>query len=62
MGHKVSGFAGCCHHLLATMSTHIKQNHYLLLESGMKTSLQIIALCTKDIALLCKHEEQQWST
>ena len=59
MGPKVGSFAGFCHHCLATTSVHIHAYHYPLLESGMKTGLWTIPLYEKDIARLCKHNEQQ---
>ena len=38
-GPKVGGFAGFCHHRLATTSAHTYVYHYPLFESGMKSGL-----------------------
>ena len=39
VGPKVDGFAGFCHHHLATTCAHTYMYHYPLFESGMKTGL-----------------------
>ena len=59
-GLKVGCFAGFQSPSFGDLEcTHEYMYHYALFESGMKTGLWRIALCRKDIALLCKHKDQQ---
>ena len=59
MAPKVNCFADFCRHRLVAKSAYTHTYRHPLFESGMKTGLQTITLCRKDVVLLHEHKEQQ---